>query len=92
MDFDAAWAKKTAGWIVDEIKTIDGRLPGADPATYKARLVTSQNFCSDAFDIEPDSASTAAAKYLAVRQNTPPILKAINAALGTHFVLPPAPE
>ncbi|UIJ35085.1 hypothetical protein [Allobranchiibius sp. GilTou73] len=66
--------------------------PGANPASYKARLVTSQNFCSDAFDVEPDSGSEAAAKYLAVRQNTPPILKAINAALGTHFVLPPAPE
>ncbi|GAB3488098.1 hypothetical protein [Flexivirga lutea] len=116
-DFDKAWAKKTAGWIVEEIKIIDGRIPeggdiglaysnlskefgyleeagippGADAASYSARLSTAKDFASDAYDLEPDDYSGALAKYLTVRGNTKPILDAVNAAVGTHYSLPPKP-
>lgn len=116
-NFDKVWAKKTAGWIVEDIKTIDSRIPnggdiglaysnlsnsygyleeagvppGADAASYLARLRTAKNFASDAFTIESDDQSGALAKYLAVRGNTQPILDAVNAAVGTKFSLPPAP-
>lgn len=116
-DFDKAWAKKTAGWIIDDITTIDGRIPsgrdiglaysnlsnsygyleeagvppGADAASYSARLSTAKDFASDAFDLEPADYLGALAKYLVVRGNTQLILDAVNAAVGTHRSLPPAP-
>lgn len=65
--------------------------PGTDPAKYRARLTTLAAFAEDASDLYWDYPMEATARYVVLREETTPILVAINDWLGTSFELPPTP-
>lgn len=116
--FDESWARKSTGWIVESIKTIDKSLkegglvglaysnlsssfgyleeanvpPGANSASYLARLQTLKKFSHDAYTVQFDDPSEAAAKYLVLRKETQPLLNTLNPVLGTQYKLGPAPD
>lgn len=68
----------------------DAAVPaGADPAKYKARCATLADFASRAADDYTNGDGlSGSAKYAVLRQETAPLLAAINAGLGTTYVLP----
>ncbi len=65
--------------------------PGADRASYLARLETLKKFAKDAYNIEIGDPTGALAKYLTLRKETQPILDALNPVLGTQYKLGPPP-
>lgn len=71
-------------------RLLDSPTPrGADPARYRARVLTLRTFASDASDLYDYSPSEATAKWVVLRSETPQVLDAINAWLGTSYRLPP---
>lgn len=64
--------------------------PGTDPAKYRARLTTLAAFTGDASDLYWDYPMEATAKYVVLREETAPILVAINDWLGTTCEYPHA--
>ncbi|MEI6363895.1 MAG: hypothetical protein WCP95_17405, partial [Actinomycetes bacterium] len=59
------------------------------PATYKARCQTLADFANKAADdYSYGDGIAGSAKYAVIRQETVPLLAAINAGLGTTYALP----
>jgi hypothetical protein len=69
---------------------LDTAVPtGADPADYKSRCQTLANFANMAADEFANGDDLAgSAHYSVIRQETIPVLDAINKALGTTYALP----
>ena len=62
--------------------------PGADPATYMARLRTLSSFSASAATTYSDNPMEASARYAVARVETREMFAVLNAALGTGYRVP----
>jgi hypothetical protein len=66
----------------------EGFPPGVDQAKYHAQVQTLESFSRQASDEIFDDPTAGSARYAVIREETAPLLRTINKALGSNLRLP----